>query len=134
MSGPGVAARVTQAPLSELVHCGTEMIRVRELTVAEVRAWLNESAAQTWRDPILALALDDIGLDELARMLDRSVEDLERYAPSQIAEVVAVARRLNPHFFKLRDALIKASRAIDNTTESSNSAVQEAVSASSSPV
>ena len=127
MSGPGVAARVTQAPLSELVHCGTEMIRVRELTVAEVRAWLNESATQTWRDPILALALDDIGLDELARMLDRSVEDLERYAPSQIAEVVAVARRLNPHFFRLRDALIKASRGIDHTAESSNSAVQEAV-------
>ena len=130
MSGPGVAARVTEAPLSELVNCGIEMIRVRELTVAEVRAWLNESAAQTWRDPILALALDDIGLDELARMLDCSVDDLERYAPSQIAEVVAVARRLNPHFFKLRDALIKASRAIDNTAESSNSAVQEAVSTS----
>ena len=130
MSGPGVAARVTQAPLSELVHCGKDLIRVRELTVAEVRAWLNESAAQTWRDPILALALDDIGLDELARMLDRSVDDLERYAPSQIAEVVAVARRLNPHFFKLRDALIKASRAIDNTAESSNSAVQESVSTS----
>ena len=134
MSVSGVAARVTEAPLSDLVHCGKDLIRVRELTVAEVRAWLNESAAQTWRDPILALALDDIGLDELARMLDRSVDDLERYAPSQIAEVVAVARRLNPHFFKLRDALIKASRAIDNTAESSNSAVQESVSASSSPV
>ena len=130
MSVSGVAARVTEAPLSDLVHCGKDLIRVRELTVAEVRAWLNESAAQTWRDPILALALDDIGLDELARMLDRSVDDLERYAPSQIAEVVAVARRLNPHFFKLRDALIKASRAIDNTTESSNSAVQESVSTS----
>ena len=127
MSVSGVAARVTEAPLSDLVHCGKDLIRVRELTVAEVRAWLNEIAAQTWRDPILALALDDIGLDELARMLDRSVDDLERYAPSQIAEVVAVARRLNPHFFKLRDALIKASRAIDNTAESSNSAVQEAV-------
>jgi len=130
MSVSGVAARVTEAPLSDLVHCGKDLIRVRELTVAEVRAWLNESAAQTWRDPILALALDDIGLDELARMLDRSVDDLERYAPSQIAEVVAVARRLNPHFFKLRDALIKASRAIDNTAESSNSAVQESVSTS----
>lgn len=134
MTGSGVAARVTDAPLSDLVHCGKDLIRVRELTVAEVRAWLQESAAQTWRDPILALALDDIGLDELARMLDRSVEDLERYAPSQIAEVVAVARRLNPHFFRLRDALIKASRTIDTQTEANSSAVQEAVSASSSPV
>ena len=134
MSVSGVAARVTEAPLSDLVHCGKDLIRVRELTVSEVRAWLQESAAQTWRDPILALALDDIGLDELARMLDRSVEDLECYAPSQIAEVVAVARRLNPHFFRLRDALIKASRTIDTQKEANSSAVQEAVSASSSPV
>ncbi len=33
------------------------VITAHEMTVAEVRAWVTESSAQPWRDPILALSL-----------------------------------------------------------------------------
>lgn len=109
-----VAVRIPEDPHVEAVDFPTgQSILVRELTVAEVRAWITETAAQSWRDPVHALAFADLGLDELARMTDASVEELEQYAPSQLDPVMAVARRLNPHFFRLRDALIQASRQSD---------------------
>jgi len=110
MTSAEIAVTVAADPAGAPVTVGVLTIRVRELTVAEVRKWLQETAAQSWRDPIHATALDEVGLDELVRMTDVSAEDLEAYAPSQLAELVRVARRLNPHFFRLRDALMQASR------------------------
>ena len=83
----------------------TAFVTVRELTVAEVRDWATESAAAGHRDPVHAFALPDLGLDELARMTDSSAGELESFAPSELDELVAAAKSLNPHFFRLRSAL-----------------------------
>lgn len=82
-----------------------ETATVRELTVAEVRDWVTDSAAAGARDPIHALALDGLGLDELARMVSCTAADLEAFAPSELAELLETAKALNPHFFRLRSAL-----------------------------
>ncbi len=86
------------------------VVEVRELTVGEVRAWVTETAASTWRDPIQATVWDDVGLDELARMTDATAEDLEPFTPGELQPVLDAARKLNPSFFRLRAALSWAAR------------------------
>ena len=81
------------------------VVTVRELTVAEVRDWVTDSAAAGVRDPIHALALEGLGLDELARMISCPAADLEAFTPSELGELLAAAKALNPHFFRLRSAL-----------------------------
>lgn len=80
-------------------HLTYHQVRVRELTVAEVREWLNDSQGTGYRDPIHALALPEIGLDELARMTDRTASELEAFAPSELQLLADAARELNPFFF-----------------------------------
>lgn len=84
---------------------GGLQVTVRELTVAEVRDWVTDSAAAGVRDPIHALALEGLGLDELARMISCPAAELEAFTPSELAELLAEAKALNPHFFRLRSAL-----------------------------
>lgn len=102
-----------RATLKVALPPGDESIRVvevKELTVGEVRAWVTETAATTWRDPIQATVWEDVGLDELARMTDASAEDLESFTPSELEPVIEAARKLNPSFFRLRAALHWAAR------------------------
>jgi hypothetical protein len=92
------------------VPIGSESIEVRELTVAEVRAWMSEIEAIPQRDALHALALEDCGIDDLARMCNVSTHQLEAFSPSQLAPVVAAAKELNPHFFRVRAALNSVAR------------------------
>ncbi len=93
---------------------------VRELTVAEVRDWINDSQTAGYRDPIQALALPDLGLDELARMTDRSAGELEAFAPSELQHLADAARELNPFFFRLRAALQWATGKLQSQTPASS--------------
>ena len=96
---------------------GKEMVvTVKELTVTEIRNWIVESSAATWRDPVLATVWEDIGLDELARMTDCSATDLEDFTPSGLQPVLEAARNLNQHFFRLRSYLLWA----DSTSAQEN--------------
>jgi len=106
-------------------------VTVHEMTVAEVRAWINDSARSTFRDPVQALAFESIGLDELARMTDFDAADLEQFTPGELAPVLQAARELNPHFFRFRSALEDASalasaRAIPPATSTAPSAYSSA--------
>lgn len=103
-----VARTVVELPMGDDQHA--VLVTVRELTVAEVRAWVTESAASTFRDPVQAMVWDDLGLDELARMCDVGSSELEAFSPSELAPVLEAARSLNPAFFRLRAALQWAAR------------------------
>lgn len=83
---------------------------VRELTFGEVRDWLTETETGQTEDPLHALALEECSLADLARMSSISVRELEDYAPSDLAELIAACKALNPHFFRVRAALSGVAR------------------------
>jgi len=89
---------------------GNLAITVKELTVGEVRDWLTEMEAGPGEDAVHALALPDCSLADLARMSDVSVQALEAYTPTELAELVTTCKELNPHFFKVRAALTGVAR------------------------
>lgn len=97
-------------PATRKVQIGERTITVRELTFSDVRDWLVETEAAGQRDPLHALALEDCGLDDLARMCDVSADDLEVFTPFEIEPVVEICRKLNPHFFRVRAALSGVAR------------------------
>lgn len=102
------------------VMVGERPVTVRELTVAEVRNWVAELEGRHL-DPIRAMVFDDCSLDDLERMADMSAADMEAFAPGDLAELHAAAKALNPHFFKVREALASVSRAIQAGIDSSSS-------------
>lgn len=97
-------------------HDSLLQIAVRELTVSDVRRWLAEASASLDRDPLHALALPDIGLDDLARMTSASTGILESLTIRQLQMVADTARDLNPHFFRVREAIDQAARAVQAET------------------
>jgi hypothetical protein len=76
---------------------------VKELTVAEVRAWLNESPEKAEdRDFDLLTDLmnfDGIGMEEIHRFTDLQKDAVENLPPSAIAKVASVIKELNAVFF-----------------------------------
>ena len=86
---------------------------VRELTVAEVRDWLVEyETGQLGLDAVHALVWEDFGLDDLARMSNTIVAELEDYTPTELEPLVIVCKELNPHFFRPRAAVAAVARAM----------------------
>ena len=87
---------------------GGLVVTVRELTVAEVRALLiTEEQAS---DPLQAMMFDGFGLGDLLLMSDASAADLEQFAPSELQPLVDACQKLNPHFFRVRAALVRVAR------------------------
>jgi hypothetical protein len=88
------------------VKIGDQTILARELTFAEVRAWVAEVAATPQRDPVHALAFPGLGLDELAKMCDSPVEILESFTAGELQPLVDVVKSLNAPFFRVRSILM----------------------------
>ena len=97
-------------PASRTIKLGERSVTVRELTVAEVRDWMVEAETGAGQDPLHALVLEDCGLGDLARMSDIGTAEMEAYAPSDLAELIAACKALNPHFFRMRAALSNVAR------------------------
>lgn len=100
-------------PASRAIDLPGLSVSVRELTVAEVRAWLVEAEAGAAVDPLRAMVFDDCSLDDLARMSDVPAETLEQFTTSELAPLHDAAKALNPHFFRVRAALIRVARLIE---------------------
>ena len=98
---------------SEQITIGDRAVTVSELSVAKVRNWVVESEAGAAVDPLRAFVFDDCSLDDLARMCDMTAEDMEQFGPLELAPLRDKCKAFNPHFFKVREALIGVSRAIE---------------------
>lgn len=105
-------------PATRLIELPGLPVTVRELTVAEVRAWLVEAEAGAPVDPLRAMVFDDCSLDDLARMADVSAARLESFTAGELAPLHEAARALNPHFFRVRAALTRVARLIEEETGS----------------
>ncbi|MBF0148383.1 MAG: hypothetical protein HQL85_19695 [Magnetococcales bacterium] len=96
------------------VEIGDRKVTIRELTVAEVRNWfkdlgkMRENGVDLVNEGIIA----DASLEDVVRMSDVTMDDLDRLTPSQIEPMIATCREINPHFFQLRHRLSEAARAM----------------------
>lgn len=106
---------------SIVIAVGERPVTVRELTIAEVRSWVAECEAGAAVDPLRSLVFDDCSLDDLARMCDLPASEMEVYQPSALAELHDKCRAMNPHFFKVREALMSVSRALRSGLDSMTS-------------
>lgn len=99
---------------------------VKELTVAEIRAWLSEPT-QSNEDREIDLLTDlmsfeGIGMDEIHRFTDLKKDIVEQLPLSAISKIAAVIKELNTVFFnqyvpalnKLRERLETATSAPSN--------------------
>lgn len=91
-------------------------VTVRELTVAEIRAWLrglDQAEASGCMQDLVDLALmDDVSLSDIGRMTNLKAHEIEEFTPSEIEAVVAVCREVNPRFFGLQDRLRMVARRV----------------------
>jgi hypothetical protein len=81
---------------------GELKVIVKELTVAEVRTWLNEPGNEEKKEFDLftdLLTFDGIGIEELYRFTDLKKELIEELPPSAIAKISAVIKEINSVFF-----------------------------------
>ncbi|RCX31702.1 hypothetical protein [Thioalbus denitrificans] len=93
------------------VECGELTVTVRELTVSEVREWLQaistESEENHETDLIDGFLFKELTLRDLRRMTDLSDDQVEASTPSQLRVVLEACKEVNPHFFELRTRLIE---------------------------
>lgn len=112
-------------------------VKVRELTVAEVRDWFAERESGAPVDPLRAMMFDDCSIDDLAMMSDATAEQLEAFGETDLAVVRDKAKAINPYFFRVREALMGVSRILQQeaawiaSTTTSASLPSEAMPASS---
>lgn len=81
---------------------GELKVEVKELTVAEVRVWLNEPAPTEQKEFDLftdLLTFDGIGVEEIYRFTNLKKEVIETLPPSVLAKIAAVIKDLNGVFF-----------------------------------
>ena len=101
---------------------------VKELTVAEIRAWLSEpTPANDDREIDLLTDLmnfDGIGMDEIHRFTDLKKDIVEQLPPSAISKIAAVIKELNTVFFnQYVPALNKLRERLDSVTSEVSNAV-----------
>lgn len=82
----------------EIVVDGQAVI-CRELTVLQVRGWLNDMVQATVEDPLDSALFADCSLGDVKRMTDLNDDRINAMRPSQLVQVIAVCKELNPHFF-----------------------------------
>lgn len=98
-------------PATLPIQIGERTVTVRELTVREVRDWsVQIDTGLRQIDPVGEMALPDCSLADLLMMCDADAELLEGCTAAALEQIAERARKLNPHFFRLRAALAGAVR------------------------
>ncbi len=81
---------------------GELTVIVKELTVAEVRMWLNEPAkseAPEFDTLTGLMSFDGIGMEEIHRFTDLKKEMVENLPPSCLKQIATVIKEINSVFF-----------------------------------
>lgn len=76
----------------------------------QVRAWLQSYDPTATIDVVAAFLFPDCTLDEIKRMTDLTDDRINELKPSQVQEVIAVCKELNPHFFAMQARLAPVSQ------------------------
>lgn len=82
------------------ITIGERKVLIKELTLAEIRAWLANSANPVDIDLVDTIySADDLLITDIPQFCDLTVEDLVQLAPSEIDPVVQAIREVNARFF-----------------------------------
>ena len=92
------------------IELGPLRVVAHELTVGEVRAWLLAQDIAVPVDAVHALVLEGCSLADIAMQTNVSAADLEGCTMSQLAHLVEICKKLNPHFFRVRAAILLAAQ------------------------
>lgn len=106
---------------ARLIVVGAYSVTVKELTVTDVRNWVAIQEAGIAVDVVGQMVFDDCSLDDLARMSDMSIEAMNECTHAQLLVLRDACRGLNPHFFKVREALVNVSRVMQAELDSLSS-------------
>lgn len=111
--------RVTQT-----IETGAGVLTVKELTVGEVRRWLAEVAngIELPADVIGNVLFEGFSLFELALFLD-TPPDYDALTQSEVRALDALARQLNPDFFRFRQRLFQVGKVAEKTGDSAASPI-----------
>jgi len=82
---------------TKTIGVGGKEITVRELTVGNVRKLLQTEGTGNLVDEVLF----DIRLSDLPVFTSLNVEEIGEMRPSDLHEVVAACKEVNPHFFAM---------------------------------
>lgn len=91
-------------------------VKIRELTVGEIRAWLAGLETDNSNAPadLVDLALfEDVTLADLRLMTDVTADEISTAAPSELAQLFAEARAVNAGFFGLRARMLGLATKLD---------------------
>ncbi len=95
------------------VAVGDRIFTVHEMTVAEVRQWLLDVENGTAVvDPVGEFVVSGCSVADLARMCHVHAAEFDAFRPSEIQPVVEAAKKLNPHFFQVREVVFAATVSI----------------------
>lgn len=94
----------------ELVLGDTSVI-VREMTVQQVRAWLQDITLSHEFDFVSEWLIEGVSIADIKRMCTLNDEQINALQPSQLDKVATTCKELNPHFF----GLLARARALDQS-------------------
>lgn len=80
-------------------------VRVFELTVSEIRAWL-AGAIEGDVDVVDQLLFEDVSLTELRKFTDLTEAEVDAAAPSELRAIKDFCKEVNRDFFVLRSRLM----------------------------
>lgn len=94
---------------SKELRFGSIVVTVRELTVLQVRNWLSELTKTPEEFDIVGLAFfAECSFGDLQRMTSLRPEEIDQLRPSELKQVVALCKELNPDFFGFMERLTTA--------------------------
>lgn len=97
--------------ITKQITLGDRDITVRELTVADIRAWLKSLESPAEPDIVGAALIDGVDLADLAIMTDLPAAVIDASSPSELRAVFDACREVNADFFALRGRLEQIGRA-----------------------
>lgn len=93
---------------SKELQLGAVAVTVRELTVLQVRSWLADTIAPKEQlDVVDQVLFSECSLSDLQRMTSLTLEQINQLRPSELRQVIALCKELNPDFFAFMGRLVK---------------------------
>lgn len=82
-------------------------IEIKEASVAEIRNWMKDLGSERHGDIIDMLLFDDFFIPDLYWFTNLTPGDIGEFTPSELEEIIAEVKELNPGFFGLQAKLLK---------------------------